>query len=55
MGLGMEASGNGYMIQDDVIQEIEAGIAKSRKHWMGDEMLSKFRRGRSIDMFPNKL
>lgn len=55
MGMGSKANGSGYLIQDDRIQEVEGGIAKSRAQWMGKEMLDLFRRGRNAPLFPNKL
>ena len=55
MGLGMKANGNGYLIQANRIQELEAGIAKTRGQWMGKEMLELFRGGRNAPLFPNKL
>jgi hypothetical protein len=35
--------------------DVEGGIARSRKEWMGDEMLQLFRGGREAPLFPNKL
>lgn len=55
MGLGMEANGKGLVIQAGKVADVEAGIAKSRKIWMGEEMLSLFRGGRNAPLFPNKL
>ncbi|KAI7115014.1 hypothetical protein KC352_g34473, partial [Hortaea werneckii] len=55
MGLGMKANGSGFLIQNNRIQEIEGGIAKSRAQWMGKEQLDLFRGGRQAPLFPNKL
>ena len=55
MGLGMEANGKGLLIQAGRTADLEAGIAKTRKHWMGEEMLGLFRGGRQAPLFPNKL
>ncbi|KAK3696406.1 hypothetical protein LTR37_017977 [Vermiconidia calcicola] len=55
MGQGAKANGSGVLIQGNRIQEMEGGIAKERKHWMGAEMLEMFRAGRSAPLFPNKL
>lgn len=55
LGLGMKANGSGYLIQANRIQELEAGIAKTRQQWMGKEMLELFRGGRNAPLFPNKL
>jgi NAD(P)-dependent dehydrogenase (short-subunit alcohol dehydrogenase family) len=55
MGLGMKASGSGYLIQANRVQELEGGIAETREQWMGKEMLDLFRGGRNAPLFPNKL
>ena len=55
MGLGMEGNGKGCLIQAGRIADLEAGMAKTRKLWMGEEMLSLFRGGRNAPLFPNKL
>jgi NAD(P)-dependent dehydrogenase (short-subunit alcohol dehydrogenase family) len=55
MGQGARANGSGCLIQANRIQELEGGIAKSRTHWMGKEMLELFRGGRDAPLFPNKL
>lgn len=55
MGQGMAANGSGVLIQANRMQELEGGIAKSRKQWMGEEMLGLFRGGRNAPLFPNKL
>ena len=52
---GMKSNGNGILIQDDRMAEIESGIAKSRGQWMGKEMLELFRGGRNAPLFQNKL
>ena len=55
MGQGARANGSGILIQANRMQDLEAGIAKSRQHWMGNEMLELFRGGRNAPLFPNKL
>lgn len=55
MGQGMKANGSGVLIQANRMQELEGGIAKGRKQWMGEEMLGLFRGGREAPLFPNKL
>lgn len=55
MGQGARANGSGVLIQANRMQDLEAGIAKSRNHWMGQEMLDLFRGGRNAPLFPNKL
>ena len=55
MSLGMKANGKGMLIQAGKVADLEEGIAKSRKVWMGDEMLDLFRGGRNAPLFPNKL
>ncbi|WPH03091.1 NAD(P)-binding protein [Acrodontium crateriforme] len=55
MGLGAKGNGAGYLIQANLVQEVEGGIAKSREAWMGKEMLALFRGGRNAPLFPNKL
>lgn len=55
MGQGAKANGSGVLIQANVCQELEGGIAKGRQQWMGKEMLEMFRGGRNAPLFPNKL
>ena len=55
MGQGARANGSGILIQANRCQDLEGGIAKSRNHWMGQEMLELFRGGRNAPLFPNKL
>ncbi len=55
MGQGIKANGSGVLIQANRMQELEGGIAKSRQHCMGKEMLDLFRGGRNAPLFPNKL
>ena len=55
MGQGARANGSGVLIQENRMQELESGIAKSRSQWMGKEMLELFRGGRNAPLFPNKL
>jgi NAD(P)-dependent dehydrogenase (short-subunit alcohol dehydrogenase family) len=47
MGQGIKGNGSGVLIQANRMQELEAGIAKGRAQWMGQEMLELFRGGRS--------
>lgn len=55
MGLGMGANGKGMLVQAGKVADVEEGIAKNRKVWMGPEMLELFRGGRTAPLFPNKL
>jgi len=55
MSLGMRANGKGMLVQAGKVADVEEGIAKNRKVWMGAEMLELFRGGRSAPLFPNKL
>ncbi|KAJ9613951.1 hypothetical protein H2200_002087 [Cladophialophora chaetospira] len=55
MSLGMGGNGKGLLVQAGRVADIEAGIATSRKTWMGEEMLRLFRGGREAPLFPNKL
>ena len=55
MSLGMGANGKGMLVQAGKVADVEEGIAKNRKVWMGAEMLELFRGGRSAPLFPNKL
>lgn len=55
MAGGMKSNGSGVMVQADKMANIEAGIARSREMWMGEEMLRLFRGGRNAPLFPNKL
>jgi hypothetical protein len=48
---GAKANGMGMLIQADKIGELEGGIAKSRKEWMGEEHLELFRGGRDAPLF----
>ena len=48
---GMSANGAGIMIQGDRFADVERGLAKSRRSWMGKEMLDLFRGGRSAVLF----
>jgi hypothetical protein len=51
MNGGMQSNGKGLLIQDDKVGELESGIAKTRKDWMGEEMLGLFRGGRGAPLF----
>ena len=51
----MGANGKGMLVQAGKVADVEEGIAKNRKVWMGAEMLELFRGGRSAPLFPNKL
>ena len=55
MSLGIGANGKGMLVQAGKVADVEEGIAKNRKVWMGAEMLELFRGGRSAPLFPNKL
>lgn len=55
MGLGAEGNGKGLLVQAGRSADLEAGIAKTRGQWMGEEMLRLFRGGRQAPLFPNKL
>ncbi|KIX03969.1 uncharacterized protein Z518_07522 [Rhinocladiella mackenziei CBS 650.93] len=55
MSQGMEANGKGLLIQAGRVADLESGIARSRKIWMGEEMLRLFRGGRDAPLFPNRL
>lgn len=55
MGLGQQANGKGCLVQGSRVADLEEGMAKTRKLWMGQEMLDLFRGGRNAPLFPNKL
>lgn len=55
MSLGEKGNGKGLLIQAGKVADLEEGIAKTRKLWMGQEMLDLFRGGRNAPLFPNKL
>jgi len=55
VNLGIKGNGQGILIQADRMVDLEAGIAKTRNVWMGEEMLSLFRGGRTAPLFANKL
>ena len=55
MSLGAQGNGKGLLIQAGRVADLEAGIAKTRGTWMGEEMLKLFRGGRLAPLFPNKL
>jgi hypothetical protein len=55
MSLGIGANGKGLLVQAGKVADVEEGIAKNRKAWMGPEMLDLFRGGRTAPLFPNKL
>lgn len=48
---GISSNGKGLLIQEDEIAELESGIAKTRKLWMGERMLNLFRGGRDAPLF----
>ena len=52
---GVRANGMGLMVQGDRVTDVEAGLARSRGVWMGEEQLRLFRGGRGAGLFPNKL
>nr|OQO24464.1 hypothetical protein B0A51_08573 [Rachicladosporium sp. CCFEE 5018] len=55
MSLGMKGNGKGLLVQAGRCADVEEGLAKGRKEWMGEEMLGLFRGGRNAPLFPNKL
>ncbi|KAK6438438.1 hypothetical protein LTR95_005354 [Oleoguttula sp. CCFEE 5521] len=55
MGLGMKGNGKGLLVQAGRCADVEEGLAKGRRDWMGEEMLGLFRGGRNAPLFPNKL
>ncbi|PGH12433.1 hypothetical protein AJ79_04269 [Helicocarpus griseus UAMH5409] len=55
VNIGMQANGQGLLVQGDRMVEVERGIAKTREIWMGREMLDLFRGGREAPLFENKL
>lgn len=55
MSLGMGGNGKGLLVQAGKVADVEEGIARNRKAWMGAEMLDLFRGGRTAPLFPNKL
>ena len=55
MSLGQKGNGKGLLIQAGRAVDLEEGMAKTRKLWMGEEMLDLFRGGRNAPLFPNKL
>ncbi|KAF2642433.1 NAD(P)-binding protein [Massarina eburnea CBS 473.64] len=48
---GMGANGAGIFVQKDKFADLESGLARSREHWMGKEMLEDFRGGRKAPLF----
>jgi NAD(P)-dependent dehydrogenase (short-subunit alcohol dehydrogenase family) len=48
---GMKAKGMALLIQENQIAELESGIARTRKLWMGEEMLRLFRSERDAPLF----
>lgn len=52
---GMKGNGQGLLIQQDRMVDVERGLAKTRETWMGKEMLDLFRGGRAAPLFDNKL
>ena len=55
MSLSEKGNGKGMLIQAGKVADLEEGMAKTRKLWMGQEMLDLFRGGRGAPLFPNKL
>ncbi len=43
---GAKANGSGILIQGNQFVDLEKGLAKSRKSWMGEEMVDMFRGGK---------
>lgn len=54
MSLGIGGNGKGLLVQAGKVADVEEGIARNRKAWMGAEMLDLFRGGRTAPLFPNK-
>jgi hypothetical protein len=48
---GMAANGMGILCQADRLVELEGGLARTRKVWMGEEMLGYFKGGRDMPIF----
>ena len=55
INLGIKSNGMGLLIQNDRVTDVEAGLAKTRDGWMGEEQLRLFKGGRTAPLFPNKL
>ena len=55
VNLGIKGNGQGILIQADKMVDLAAGIAKTRTAWMGEQMLSLFRGGRTAPLSANKL
>jgi len=51
LSLGKEGNGKGILCQADKLVDLEEGLAKSRTHWIGQEMLDFFRSGRGMKGF----
>lgn len=52
INLGIKGNGQGLLVQGGKMADMEYGLAKSRKAWMTEEMLSLFRGGRNAPLFP---
>lgn len=48
---GIAANGAGIFVQADKFSDLERGLAKSREHWMGYDMLALFKGGRNAAVF----
>ncbi|PGH32236.1 hypothetical protein GX50_04967 [[Emmonsia] crescens] len=55
INIGMQANGQGLLVQKDKMVDVERGIAKTREMWMGKEMLDLFKSGRNGLMSQSKL
>ncbi|KAK4702439.1 hypothetical protein P7C70_g3787, partial [Phenoliferia sp. Uapishka_3] len=48
---GQKANGMGLMVQKGLVMDLEKGIAKNRRHWMGAEMEGLYRSGTGFNVF----
>ena len=55
MNKGIKANGQGLLVQADRFLDFEEGLAKSRRDWIGKEMLDLFRGGRDAGLFANSM
>ncbi|KAL2360209.1 hypothetical protein RJZ56_006913 [Blastomyces dermatitidis] len=55
INIGMQANGQGLLLQKDRMVDVERGIARSRAMWMGKEMLDLFKGGRNGLRAQNKI
>ncbi|OJD12631.1 hypothetical protein AJ78_06803 [Emergomyces pasteurianus Ep9510] len=55
INIGMQANGQGLLLQKDMMVDVERGLAKSREVWMGKEMLAWFKGGSNALKAQSKL